>query len=80
MSRCTQGSGASPEGNKPFIDLLDADSGETQRIWQSKPPFYESTGASASVSCILLGIMRMVLHVCFRHVKSCLPTTHRAGV
>lgn len=40
-----QGSGASPEGNKPFIDVLDVDSGETQRIWQSKPPFYESTGA-----------------------------------
>ena len=41
---CAQGSGASPEGNKPFNDLLDADSGETQRIWQSKPPYYESTG------------------------------------
>ena len=44
--RChVQGSGASPEGNKPFVDILDVESGESQRIWQSKPPFYESTGA-----------------------------------
>lgn len=40
-----QGSGASPEGNKPFLDILEVDTGATQRIWQSKPPFYESTGA-----------------------------------
>ena len=44
-----QGSGASPEGNKPFIDILEVDTGATQRIWQSKPPFYESTGAHATL-------------------------------
>lgn len=36
------GEGASPQGNRPFLDLLDIDSGNTERIWQSSPPFYET--------------------------------------
>ena len=39
------GTGASPEGNKPFLDVLDVDSGETERLWQSSPPSFESTGS-----------------------------------
>jgi dipeptidyl aminopeptidase/acylaminoacyl peptidase len=43
-----QGSGASPEGNRPFLDLLDVDSKETRRIWQSSPPHYEYTSSLLS--------------------------------
>ena len=39
------GTGASHEGNRPFLDVLDVDSGETERLWQSSPPFFEYTGS-----------------------------------
>ncbi|KAK9805982.1 hypothetical protein WJX73_010840 [Symbiochloris irregularis] len=45
-----QGPGASQEGsdkgcgNRPFLDLLDVDTGTTKRLWQSSPPFLESSG------------------------------------
>jgi hypothetical protein len=42
------GTGASPEGNKPFLDLLDVDTKETTRLWQSTPPFLESVGSIMS--------------------------------
>ena len=42
------GSGASPAGNRPFLDLLDLDTKETRRLWQSSPPFLEATGAIMS--------------------------------
>jgi hypothetical protein len=42
------GTGASPEGNKPFLDLLDVDSKETTRLWQSSPPYLESVGSIMS--------------------------------
>ncbi len=35
------GSGASPEGNRPFLDKLDAKTGKTQRLWRSQAPHYE---------------------------------------
>lgn len=35
------GDGASPEGNKPFIDVYDIKSGNTERLWQSSGEFYE---------------------------------------
>jgi len=35
------GSGASPEGKKPFVDEFDLESKATKRIWQSKAPYYE---------------------------------------
>lgn len=40
-----QGQGASPEGNRPFLDLLDLDSGASRRIWQSSAPYYEVPGS-----------------------------------
>ena len=36
-----QGAGASSDGSKPFLDLLDLDTRETKRVWQSSPPYYE---------------------------------------
>jgi len=36
-----QGSGASPEGNRPFVDALRPDTGETRRLWRSEAPYYE---------------------------------------
>lgn len=42
------GSGASPTGNRPFLDLLDLDTRESTRLWQSSPPFLESTGSIMS--------------------------------
>ena len=35
------GTGASPEGNIPFLDRHDFGTGETERIWQSEAPYYE---------------------------------------
>jgi len=35
------GQGASPEGNRPFIDKLDLTSGKTERLWRSEAPYYE---------------------------------------
>lgn len=40
-----QGSGASPEGNMPFLDVLDLETKQSQRLWQSSPPFLEDTGS-----------------------------------
>ncbi|MCK5484490.1 MAG: S9 family peptidase, partial [Gemmatimonadetes bacterium] len=35
------GSGASPEGDRPFIDRFDLESGETTRLFRSEAPYYE---------------------------------------
>ncbi len=35
------GMGASPEGNKPFIDEFSMATKKSKRLWQSKAPFYE---------------------------------------
>ena len=35
------GSGHSAEGSRPFLDTYDVDTGTTERIWQSAPPYYE---------------------------------------
>ena len=37
-----------PPPPRPFLDLLDVDSGEARRIWQSAPPFYEYTSSILS--------------------------------
>ena len=37
------GSGASPEGNRPFIDEFNLTTGEITRLWRSEPPYYEQT-------------------------------------
>ncbi len=36
------GQGASPQGNRPFLDVMDLTTTETKRLWQSQPPFYET--------------------------------------
>ena len=38
------GEGASPEGNRPFLDRLDLGTGETERLWRSEAPYYERPG------------------------------------
>ena len=35
------GQGASPEGNRPFVDKFDLTNKEATRLWESKAPFYE---------------------------------------
>ena len=37
-----------PRVARPFLDLLEVDSGETRRIWQSSPPHYEYTSSILS--------------------------------
>ena len=37
--------GASPEGDQPFVSLMSLANGETKRVWQSAPPFFESAKA-----------------------------------
>jgi dipeptidyl aminopeptidase/acylaminoacyl peptidase len=36
------GTGASPEGDRPFLDKYDIATGSTSRLWRSEPPYYES--------------------------------------
>ena len=38
------GTGASPEGNRPFVRELDLKSKETKEWWRSEAPYYESPG------------------------------------
>ena len=45
LNTCDAGPGASPEGNRPFLDVLDLESKQTQRLWQSSPPYLEDTGS-----------------------------------
>jgi dipeptidyl aminopeptidase/acylaminoacyl peptidase len=35
------GSGATPEGNRPFLDRLNLTTRETERLWRSEAPYYE---------------------------------------
>lgn len=35
------GAGASPEGDRPFVDEFDLRSRERRRLWRSRPPWYE---------------------------------------
>lgn len=35
------GTGASPEGNRPFLRRYDMDSGETEELFRSEAPYYE---------------------------------------
>ncbi len=36
------GSGASPDGDRPFLDEFDIKTHQTKRLWQSEAPYYES--------------------------------------
>lgn len=35
------GDGASPEGDRPFLDKMDLNSGKTTRLWRSEAPYFE---------------------------------------
>jgi dipeptidyl aminopeptidase/acylaminoacyl peptidase len=35
------GTGASPEGNRPFVDMYSIKKGTTSRLWRSEAPWYE---------------------------------------
>ena len=37
-----QGEGASPEGDRPFVDKVDLRDGKAQRLFHSQAPYYES--------------------------------------
>ena len=37
-----EGSGASPEGDRPFLDRMNVENGKTERLWQSAADAYES--------------------------------------
>jgi dipeptidyl aminopeptidase/acylaminoacyl peptidase len=37
-----EGSGASDEGDRPFLDRMDVESGRTERVWQSGQGVYEA--------------------------------------
>lgn len=39
------GSGASPQGERPFLDRMHLDTKRTERLWQSGPDVYESVAA-----------------------------------
>jgi dipeptidyl aminopeptidase/acylaminoacyl peptidase len=36
-----RGSGASPEGDRPFLDRFDLTTAKSERLWQSAAPYYE---------------------------------------
>jgi dipeptidyl aminopeptidase/acylaminoacyl peptidase len=36
------GDGASPEGDRPFLDRIELATGKTTRLWRSEAPYYES--------------------------------------
>jgi dipeptidyl aminopeptidase/acylaminoacyl peptidase len=36
------GPGGSPEGDRPFLDMLNLKSKKTKRLWRSNAPYYES--------------------------------------
>ncbi|MDH7569219.1 MAG: prolyl oligopeptidase family serine peptidase, partial [Armatimonadota bacterium] len=35
------GAGACPEGDRPFLDRHDLETGQVERLWRSEPPYYE---------------------------------------
>jgi len=37
-----KGQGASPQGNRPFLDKFDLTTKKTIRLWQSRAPYYET--------------------------------------
>jgi dipeptidyl aminopeptidase/acylaminoacyl peptidase len=44
------GAGASPEGDRPFLDELDLETKSTRRLWRSAPPHYEEFIAFADAA------------------------------
>lgn len=48
------GMGASPEGNRPFIDEFDIRTFKTKRLWRSEAPYYETISTVLDMSKGLL--------------------------
>jgi dipeptidyl aminopeptidase/acylaminoacyl peptidase len=44
------GNGASPEGDRPFIDKFDIATGKTTRLWRSEAPYYETISSVIDLS------------------------------
>jgi len=44
------GNGASPEGDRPFLDKYDIATAKTTRLWRSEAPYYETISASSGFS------------------------------
>jgi dipeptidyl aminopeptidase/acylaminoacyl peptidase len=44
------GNGASPEGDRPFIDKFDIASGKTTSLWRSEAPYYETVASILDVT------------------------------
>jgi len=44
------GNGASPEGDRPFIDRYEISTGKTTRLWRSAAPYYESVASIIDIS------------------------------
>jgi dipeptidyl aminopeptidase/acylaminoacyl peptidase len=40
-----KGEGASAEGDKPFLAVMNSANGDSKRLWQSAAPYFESAGA-----------------------------------
>lgn len=51
-----QGAGASPEGDRPFLDRIELATGRTERLWRSAAPYYEQV-----VAILDEGAVRVVL-------------------
>jgi dipeptidyl aminopeptidase/acylaminoacyl peptidase len=50
QSLILSGDGASPEGDRPFLDRFDLKTKETERLWRSEAPHYERAIALADPS------------------------------
>jgi dipeptidyl aminopeptidase/acylaminoacyl peptidase len=48
------GAGASPEGDRPFIDKYNIASGTTTRLWRSEAPYFETVQSFIDISKNLL--------------------------
>jgi dipeptidyl aminopeptidase/acylaminoacyl peptidase len=44
------GGGASPEGDRPFIDKYDISTGKTTRLWRSEAPYFETVNSFINVN------------------------------
>jgi dipeptidyl aminopeptidase/acylaminoacyl peptidase len=45
-----EGNGASPEGDRPFVDKYTVATGKTTRLWRSEAPYYESVSSFVDIS------------------------------
>jgi len=44
------GNGASPEGDRPFIDKYEISTGKTTRLWRSEAPYFETVSTLLDIS------------------------------